>query len=60
MRITNLLEYFYNEYWEVLAHKKHICPNRPGSNNPRSVTTTSTNTKPTFYSKKPGVQNQKF
>ena len=45
-----------NEYWEVFTKKKHICPNRV--NKPSQVTantaaTTTTNTKPTYYSKKP-------
>lgn len=50
-----------NEYWEVLSQKKHICPNTPGSTNTRQQATsmTSTNTRPTFYSKKRGVLNQK-
>ena len=52
-----------SEYWEVFTKKKHICPNRvnkpshvTNTNNytsaGRTVTTTS-NTKPTYYSKKP-------
>ena len=48
-----------NEYWEVFTKKKHICPNRV--NKPSQVTTnnvagtgaTTSNTKPTYYSKKP-------
>ena len=52
-----------NEYWEVFTKKKHICPNRVN----KPVTTTSnnvagtvarTNTKPTYYSKKPWNSNQ--
>jgi hypothetical protein len=46
-----------NEYWEVFTKKKHICPNRffSSSINAKSTTTTATtsNTKPTYYSKKP-------
>ena len=52
-----------NEYWEVFTKKKHICPNRV-NNKPSQVTTTNnytsagaattiSNTKPTYYSKKP-------
>ena len=49
-----------SEYWEVFTKKKHICPNRVNnkpitSNNTssnRSINKTS-NTKPTYYSKKP-------
>jgi len=50
-----------NEYWEVLSQKKHICPNRPSTTSTRQPATsmTTTNTRPTFYSKKPGVLNQK-
>ena len=49
-----------SEYWEVFTKKKHICPNRV--NKPSQVTTnniavtgaaTTSNTKPTYYSKKP-------
>ena len=49
-----------SEYWEVFTKKKHICPNRV--NKPSQVNTTSknvtastttSNTKPTYYSKKP-------
>ena len=47
-----------SEYWEVFTKKKHICPNRvhnkPVSvNTANSVATTTSNTKPTYYSKKP-------
>ena len=47
-----------NEYWEVFTKKKHICPNRVNKptipNITKSVgTTTTSNTKPTYYSKKP-------
>ena len=49
-----------SEYWEVFTKKKHICPNRVNkpsqvnttSNNVTASTTTS-NTKPTYYIKKP-------
>jgi hypothetical protein len=37
-----------NEYWEVLAQKKHVCPN---SRKPSNNTTTQANS--TYYSKKP-------
>ena len=52
-----------SEYWEVFTKKKHICPNRV--NKPSQVTTnnvagtgattsnTTSNTKLTYYSKKP-------
>ena len=46
-----------SEYWEVFIKKKHICPNRV-NNKPASVNTsavvgtTTSNTKPTYYSKK--------
>ena len=46
--------------WDVLTKKKYICPNRvnnkPTISNSTSypaVTTTTTNTKPTCYNKKP-------
>ena len=50
-----------SEYWEVFTKKKHICPNRVNkpsvtpNNNTSAVgtTTTTSNTKPTYYSKKP-------
>jgi len=50
-----------SEYWEVFTKKKHICPNRVNKpsipNNTSAVTGGSTaptsNTKPTYYSKKP-------
>jgi hypothetical protein len=51
-----------NEYWEVFTKKKHICPNRffSSSINAKSTTTTATtsNTKPTYYSKKPWSNSQ--
>ena len=45
-----------SEYFEVFTKKKHICPNRV--NNPSSIpnntaATTTSNTKPTYYNKKP-------
>jgi hypothetical protein len=61
------IQIFWNaatsEYLEVFTKKKHICPNRV-SNKPSHVTTNTntsaiagtaatTNTKPTYYSKKP-------
>jgi hypothetical protein len=46
-----------NEYWEVFTKKKHICPNRVNKpvsvNTANSVGTTTSNTKSTYYSKKP-------
>ena len=52
-----------SEYWEVFTKKKHICPNRVNNKSVtthnsisalvRSTGTTTTNTKPTYYSKKP-------
>jgi hypothetical protein len=44
-----------NEYWEVPAQKKHVCPNR--TNNKVAYSAPSSTT--TYYSKKPGVLNQK-
>ncbi len=49
-----------SEYWEVFGKKKHICPNRvnkpsqvtPNTSNNVAVGTTTSNTKPTYYSKK--------
>ena len=50
-----------NEYWEVFTKKKHICPNRvnkpsslpnTNSNNVAGIATTTSNTKPKYYSKK--------
>ena len=46
--------------WEVFTKKKHICHNRVNNNKPVTVntsiapaaTTTTSNTKPTYYSKK--------
>ena len=54
-----------NEYWEFFSQKKHICPNK--INKPTTTTyqtiagTTTSNTKPTYYSKNPGplLPNQK-
>ena len=56
MWCSNLLEYCNKWYWEVFIKKKHICPNRV-NNKPASVNTTNSvattsNTKPTYYSKK--------
>ena len=52
------IQIFWNtatsEYLEVFTKKKHICPNRV--NNKTQTTTyqtTTSNTKPTYYSKKP-------
>ena len=50
-----------SEYWEVFTKKKHLCPNRVNNksvsaNNKTSAVigaTTTSNTKPTYYSKKP-------
>src|SRR5215211_5794159 len=45
-----------NEYWEVFTKKKHICPNRSRNAKPTNTTTTN-NTKPTYY-KKPWSNEQ--
>jgi hypothetical protein len=52
-----------SEYWEVFTKKKHICPNRvnnkPVTSNNNTfaavvgTAATTSNTKPTYYSKKP-------
>ncbi len=47
-----------SEYWEVFTKKKHICPNRINNkqitvNTSTAGAATTTNTKPTYYSKKP-------
>ncbi|HET9807313.1 MAG TPA: hypothetical protein VFP49_10420, partial [Nitrososphaeraceae archaeon] len=46
-----------NTYFEVFSQKRHICPNIPYNNNkpiiPTTASTTTSNTKPTYYSKKP-------
>jgi hypothetical protein len=53
-----------NEYWEVSTKQKHSCPNRvnkPSISKPISyptASTTTTTTKPTYYSKKPWNSNQ--
>ena len=46
-----------NTYFEVFSQKKHSCPNRV-NNKPATINTTNsvaitTNTKPTYYNKKP-------
>ena len=53
--------------WDVLTKKKYICPNRvnnkPTISNSTSypaVTTTTTNTKPTCYNKKPWHHSTKI
>ncbi len=52
-----------NEYWEVFTKKKHICPNRVNKpsvpSNTSSPPSTTTNTKPNYYSKKPGNSQPK-
>ena len=40
-----------NEYWEVLAQKKHVCPNRSSNNAKPQTTNTATATKPNYYNK---------
>ena len=40
-----------NEYWEVFTKKKHICPYRVSNTKPQTTSTTTTNTKPTYYNK---------
>ena len=54
-----------SEYWEVFTKKKHICPNRvnnkpiTSSNNTLATGVSITsNTKPTYYSKKPWSTTQ--
>ena len=52
-----------SEYWEVFTKKKHICPNRvnnkPTTNNTLATgVSTTSNTKPTYYSKKPWSTTQ--
>ena len=49
-----------NAYFEVFNQKRHICPNRvnkpssvPNNTSAASGATTTSNTKPTYYSKKP-------
>ena len=47
-----------NAYFEVFSQKRHICPNIPNNNNnkpiiPTTASTITSNTKPTYYSKKP-------
>jgi hypothetical protein len=44
-----------SEYWEVLAQKKHVCPNRVSTNKPTSTTSTYYNKKP--WSPKPKMSN---
>ena len=65
------IQIFWNaatsEYFEVFTKKKHLCPNRVNNkivttNNNTSVvagTTNTSNTKPTYYSKKPCPRSQK-
>ena len=59
-----------NEYWEVFTKKKHNCPNRStnksitaNNNTSRVVSgtaaTNTSNTKPTYYSKKPWLSQPK-
>ena len=47
-----------NEYWEFFSQKKHICPikvNKPTTTTYQTTAgTTTSNTKPTYYSKTPG------
>ena len=46
-----------NVYFEVFSQKRHICPNIPHNSNkpiiPTTASTTTSNTKATYYSKKP-------
>jgi hypothetical protein len=45
-----------SEYWKVFTKKKHICPNRVNNKPVTSAvagSTTTSNTKPTYYNKKP-------
>lgn len=43
-----------NEYWEVLAQKKNVCPNRVTNKNKPTSTTS------TYYSKKPRAPKPKM
>ena len=55
-----------NTYYEVFSKKKHICPNFGNNKKPVSANTSNniagtaatTNTKPTYYNKKPWNSNQ--
>ena len=51
-----------NAYFEVFSQKRHICPNIPNNNKkpiiPTTASTTTSNTKPTYYSKKPWNRQQ--
>ena len=55
-----------NTYYEVFSKKKHICPNFGNNKKPVSANTSNniagtaatTNTKPTYYNKKPWISNQ--
>ena len=55
-----------SEYWEVFTKKKHICPNRvnklhsvPNNTSAALGATTTSNTKPTYYNKKPWIPKPK-
>ena len=53
-----------NAYFEVFSQKKHICPNRVNkpsvTSNTSSPPSTTTNTKPNYYSKKPWTPKPKM
>jgi hypothetical protein len=60
-----ILRFYWNasvkEYWEVFTKKKNICPNRSSNTEkPTTITTAATtNTKPTYYNKKPWTTTPK-
>ena len=53
-----------NAYFEVFSQKKHICPNRVNkpsvTSNTSSPPSTTTNTKPNYYIKKPWTPKPKM
>src|SRR5215204_2718723 len=52
-----------NVYFEVFSQKRHICPNIPHNSNkpiiPTTASTPTSNTKATYYSKKPWLSQAK-
>src|SRR5687767_10193658 len=48
-----------NAYLEVFTKKKHICPNRSNSSKSAVTQTTTSTTKPNYYSKKSYYATQK-
>ncbi len=47
-----------NAYFEVFSQKRHICPNRVSNTKPTTTAATTSNTKPTYYNKKPWSNTQ--